>query len=156
MLYVIIILIILVLFLFVRLMLIKKELKRVTKDMKNNPGNNPMNMDFIDRDLQKMITEVNALYDRIMGIKAEGKAPDRKIERGSIAARQVVLHLADGLMTEQTNSRCFVLPHLRKGINEVAERQGGQQNVKVGGVGFIGMIGLIGVIESDGQCQHHV
>ena len=79
MLYVIIILIILVLFLSVRLFLLKKELKRVTKDMKNNPGNNPMNMDFIDRDLQKMITEVNALYDRIMGIKAEGKDEERKI-----------------------------------------------------------------------------
>jgi len=79
MLYVIIILIILVLFLFVRLMLIKKELKRVTKDMKNNPGNNLMTMDFIDRDLQKMITEVNVLYERIMNIKAEGKDEERKI-----------------------------------------------------------------------------
>ncbi|MBR3142075.1 MAG: HAMP domain-containing histidine kinase [Clostridiales bacterium] len=79
MLYVIIILIILVLFLFVRLLLIKKELKRVTKDMKNNPENNMMNMDFIDRDLQKMITEVNVLYERIMNIKAEGKDEERKI-----------------------------------------------------------------------------
>ena len=79
MLYVIILLIILVLYLFVRLLLIKKELKRVTKDMKNNPGNNLMTMDFIDRDLQKMITEVNVLYERIMNIKAEGKDEERKI-----------------------------------------------------------------------------
>ena len=79
MLYVIIILIILVLFLLVRLLLLKKELKRVTKDMKNNPDNNVMNLDFIDRDLQKMITEINVLYDRIMSIKAEGKDEERKI-----------------------------------------------------------------------------
>ena len=79
MLYVIIILIILVLFLFVRLLLLKKELKRVTKDMKNNPDNNLMNMDFIDRDLQKMIAEINTLYEQIMHIRAEGKDEERKI-----------------------------------------------------------------------------
>lgn len=79
MLYVIIILIILVLYLFVRLLLLKKELKRVTKEMKNNSGNESMNMDFIDRDLQNMITEVNALYDQIMHIKAESKDEERKI-----------------------------------------------------------------------------
>lgn len=79
MLYVIIILAILVLFLFVRLLLLKKELKRVAKDMRNNPGNDRMNMDFIDRDLQAMMTEINALYDQIMHIRAEGKAEERKI-----------------------------------------------------------------------------
>ena len=62
MLYVIIVLIILVLFLLVRLILIKKELKRVTTVMKDNPGHEQMNMDFVDRDLQIMITEVNKLY----------------------------------------------------------------------------------------------
>jgi signal transduction histidine kinase len=79
MLYVIIILIILVLFLLVRLLLLKKELKRITKEMKNNPGNDQMNMDFIDRDLQNMIAEVNALYGQIMQIKAEGKDEERRI-----------------------------------------------------------------------------
>ena len=79
MLYVIIILIILVLFLFVRLLLLKKELKRITKEMKNNPAKAHMNMDFIDGDLQNMITEVNALYDEIMHIKAEGKDEERRI-----------------------------------------------------------------------------
>lgn len=79
MLYVIIILAILVLFLFVRLLLLKKELKRVAKDMRNNPGNDRMNMDFIDRDLQAMMTEINALYDQIMHIRAEGKSEERKI-----------------------------------------------------------------------------
>lgn len=80
MLYVIIILIILVLFLFVRLLLLKKELKRVTKEMKKNPSYDHMNMDFIDKDLQKMITEVNNLYDQIMRVKAECKDDERKIK----------------------------------------------------------------------------
>ncbi len=80
MLYVIIILIILVLFLFVRLLLLKKELKRITKAMKNNPSYDHMNMDFIDKDLQKMITEVNNLYDQIMQVKAECKDDERKIK----------------------------------------------------------------------------
>lgn len=80
MLYVIIVLIILVLFLLVRLNLIKKELKRVTKAMKDNPSHEQMNMDFVDRDLQKMIAEVNNLYAEILKICAESKADENKLK----------------------------------------------------------------------------
>ena len=80
MLYVIIVLIILILFLLVRLILIKKELKRVTSAMKDNPGRDQMNMDFVDRDLQKMITEVNTLYAEILKIRAESKADENKLK----------------------------------------------------------------------------
>ncbi len=80
MLYVIIVLIILVLFLLVKLILIKKELKRVTTAMKDNPGHEQMNMDFVDRDLQKMIAEVNNLYAEILKICAESKADENKLK----------------------------------------------------------------------------
>ena len=80
MLYVIIVLIILVLFLLVRLILIKKELKRVTTVMKDNPGHEQMNMDFVDRDLQRMIAEVNKLYAEILKICAESKADENKLK----------------------------------------------------------------------------
>ena len=80
MLYVIIVLIILVLFLLARLILMKKELRRVTKAMKDNPSHGQMNMDFVDRDLQKMITEVNNLYAEILKICAESKADENKLK----------------------------------------------------------------------------
>ncbi|MBQ2154913.1 MAG: HAMP domain-containing histidine kinase [Clostridiales bacterium] len=80
MLYMIIVLIILVLFLLVRLILIKKELKRVTTVMKDNPGHEQMNMDFVDRDLQRMIAEVNKLYAEILKICAESKADENKLK----------------------------------------------------------------------------
>ena len=80
MLYVIIVLIILVLFLLVRLILMKKELRRVTNAMTDNPSHGQMNMDFVDRDLQKMITEVNNLYAEILKICAESKADENKLK----------------------------------------------------------------------------
>ena len=80
MLYVIIVLIILVLFLLARLILMKKELRRVTKAMKDNHSHEQMNMDFVDRDLQKMITEVNNLYAEILKICAESKADENKLK----------------------------------------------------------------------------
>ncbi|SEP66307.1 Signal transduction histidine kinase [Lachnospiraceae bacterium NE2001] len=80
MLYVIIILSILVLFLLVRLLVLKSEMKRVIREMKDNPEKNQMNCDFIDADLQDMIVEVNDLYDHIRQIKAEGKNDEKKIK----------------------------------------------------------------------------
>lgn len=80
MLYVmIIILIALVLFLCVKLLLVKKELRRVTLEMKSNEDGRPMNVDFVDNDLQNMIVQVNQLYEYIMKIKAEGKEDEEKI-----------------------------------------------------------------------------
>ena len=80
MLYVIIILSILVLFLLVRLLILKIEMKRVTREMKDNPENNYMNIDFIDSDLQNMLVEVNSLYDQIRQIRADGKNDEKKIK----------------------------------------------------------------------------
>lgn len=80
MLYVmIIILIALVLFLCIKLLLVKKELRRVTFEMKSNEDGRPMNVDFVDNDLQNMIVQVNQLYEYIMKIKAEGKEDEEKI-----------------------------------------------------------------------------
>ena len=80
MLYVmIIILIALVLFLCIKLLLVKKELRRVTLEMKSNEDGRPMNVDFVDNDLQNMIVQVNQLYEYIMKIKAEGKEDEEKI-----------------------------------------------------------------------------
>lgn len=72
MLYVIIILIALVLFLFIKLILMKSQMKRVIGEMKNNPDKRQMNVDFVDSDLQNMITEVNHLYEYILEIKGRG------------------------------------------------------------------------------------
>ena len=80
MLYAIIILSILVLFLLVRLLVLKIEMKRVIREMKDNPEKNQMNCDFIDADLQNMIVEVNDLYDHIRKIKADGKNNEKKIK----------------------------------------------------------------------------
>ncbi len=80
MLYVIIILSIIVLFLLVRLLVLKREMKRVIWEMRNNPDKNNMNCDFIDADLQNMIVEVNNLYDHIMRIKADSKKDEKKIK----------------------------------------------------------------------------
>lgn len=79
MLYVIIILIALVLFLSVKLILMKRQMKRVIGEMKNNPDKRQMNVDFVDNDLQNMIIEVNHLYEYILEIKAEGKEEEGKM-----------------------------------------------------------------------------
>ena len=79
MLYVIIILSIIVLLLLVRLLALKIEMKRVVREMKDNPENNQMNCDFIDADLQNMIVEVNNLYDHVRQIKVDGKNDEKQI-----------------------------------------------------------------------------
>ena len=80
MLYVIIILSIIVLLLLVRLLALKIEMKRVVREMKDNPENNQMNCDFIDADLQNMIVEVNNLYDHVRQIKVDGKNDEKQIK----------------------------------------------------------------------------
>lgn len=79
MLYVIVILIALVLFLSVKLILIKLQLKRAITGMQDNPDKRQLNVDFVDNDLQRMIVEVNHLYEYILQIKAEGKEEEDKI-----------------------------------------------------------------------------
>jgi Signal transduction histidine kinase len=80
MLYAIIILSIIVLFLLVRLLALKIEMKRVVREMKDNPEKNQMNCDFIDADLQNMIVEVNNLYDHVRQIKVDGKNDEKQIK----------------------------------------------------------------------------
>ena len=70
---------IVILFLVIKIFLMKKEMRRVTSEMKNNPDNNQMSVDFVDRDLQKMIIQINSLYESVMKIKVEGKADEKKI-----------------------------------------------------------------------------
>ena len=70
---------IVILFLVIKIFLMKKEMRRVTTEMKNNPDNNQMSVDFVDRDLQKMIIQINSLYESVMKIKVEGKADEKKI-----------------------------------------------------------------------------
>lgn len=80
MLYGVIILSILVLLLLLKIIFLKREMKRIISDMNNNPEKNHMNVDFVDRDLQDMIVEVNKLYDYILEIKADGKNAEKKMK----------------------------------------------------------------------------
>ena len=85
MLYGVIILSILVLLLLLKIIFLKREMKRIISDMNNNPEKNHMNVDFVDRDLQDMIVEVNKLYDYILEIKADGKNAEKKIKDSILA-----------------------------------------------------------------------
>ncbi|HBZ04054.1 MAG TPA: sensor histidine kinase [Lachnospiraceae bacterium] len=73
------ILIIIILFLLIKIFLMKKEMKRITSEMKDNPDNNQVSVDFVDGDLQKLIVQINNLYESVMKIKVEGKEDEKKI-----------------------------------------------------------------------------
>ena len=123
MLYVIIVLIILILFLLVRLILIKKELKRVTSAMKDNPGRDQMNMDFVDRDLQKMITEVNTLYAEILKIRAESKADENKLKESvSVISHDMRTPLTSIIGYLQLASKSDDKEEAKESINIALER----------------------------------
>lgn len=77
--YVVIILAVLVLLLSLKVILIKRQMKHVVRGMKDNPDKRQLSVDFIDGDLQKMIIEVNHLYEYVLQIKAEGKEEESKI-----------------------------------------------------------------------------
>ena len=90
MLYVIIILTVLVLFLSVKLILLKKEMRRVAVEMKENSDRRQVNISLIDGDLQKMISEVNTLYEEILKIKTETmKEEDRIKESVSMISHEM-------------------------------------------------------------------
>jgi signal transduction histidine kinase len=57
----------------------KKEMRRITSEMKDNPDNNQVSVDFVDGDLQKLIVQINNLYESVMKIKVEGKEDEKKI-----------------------------------------------------------------------------
>lgn len=91
MLYVIIsVLIALVLFLFVWLLLLKKEMRRISLEMKENEDRRQMNIDLVDGDLQSMITEVNKLYEEILRVKIDTmKEEDRLKESVSMISHDM-------------------------------------------------------------------
>ena len=74
------ILIITILFLIVRLFLIKKEMKRITREMKNNPDDRSVNVDFVDEDLRKITVEINYLYEKFMRVRAQNKENEKRIK----------------------------------------------------------------------------
>ena len=69
-----------ILFLIVRLFLIKKEMKRITREMKNNPDDRSVNVDFVDEDLRKITVEINYLYDKFMRVRAQNKENEKRIK----------------------------------------------------------------------------
>lgn len=69
----------LLLFLFLKLTVIKKELRRIKSEMADKSDESIINVDFVDRDLQGMILEVNRLYGNITEIKRESKRQERAI-----------------------------------------------------------------------------
>ena len=73
------ILIIIILFLLIKIFLMKKEMRRITSEMNDNPDNNQVSVDFVDGDLQKLIVQINNLYESVMKIKVEGKEDEKKI-----------------------------------------------------------------------------
>ncbi|MBR4733144.1 MAG: HAMP domain-containing histidine kinase [Lachnospiraceae bacterium] len=77
--YVVIMLTVLVLLLSVKVILLKRQMKHVVNGMKDNPDKRQLSVDFVDGDLQKMIVEVNQLYEYVLQIKAEGKEEECKI-----------------------------------------------------------------------------
>jgi signal transduction histidine kinase len=67
------------LFLLLKLRAIKKELRRIKKEMTDKTDESILNVDFVDSDLQDMILEVNRLYGNITEIKRESKRQERAI-----------------------------------------------------------------------------
>ena len=123
MIYVIIVLIILVLFLLVRVILIKKELKHVTSAMKDNPARDQMNVDFVDRDLQKLIAEVNALYAEILKIRAKSKADENKLKESvSVISHDMRTPLTSIIGYLQLASRSDDKEEAKESINIALER----------------------------------
>lgn len=123
MIYVIIVLIILVLVLLVRVILIKKELKHVTSAMKDNPARDQMNVDFVDRDLQKLIAEVNALYAEILKIRAESKADENKLKESvSVISHDMRTPLTSIIGYLQLASRSDDKEEAKESINIALER----------------------------------
>lgn len=68
-----------VLFLCLKLFSVKKEMRRITEDLKANDGESNVSVDFVDRDLQKMVLEINHLYERILRIRANNKEEEKMI-----------------------------------------------------------------------------
>ena len=77
---VIIILIVLVLILSLKLAALRKQMRRIAEEMRSNEDGRDMNVDFVDSELQKLLCEVNRLYEYVMSIRAEGRENEKKIK----------------------------------------------------------------------------
>lgn len=123
MLYVIILLIITVLFLSARLFLIKKELKRIASAIKDNPGHDQMNMDLVDRDLQKTVAGINDLYSEIMKIQAEGRSAEKELKESvSVISHDMRTPLTSIIGYLQVASRSEDPGETKESINIALER----------------------------------
>lgn len=76
---VIVSLIALVLFLSYRLYSIRREMRRLSEAMKTNEDGRNVNVDFVDRELQSIVLEVNRLYERVMRVKVERSENEKGI-----------------------------------------------------------------------------
>ena len=74
---VIIILIVLVLILSLKLAALRKQMRRIAEEMRSNEDGRDMNVDFVDSELQKLLCEVNRLYEYVMSIRAEGRENEK-------------------------------------------------------------------------------
>ena len=62
-----------------RLLFIKKEMRRITEELLSKEDESNICVDFIDRDLQRMVLEINNLYERILRIKAENREEEKML-----------------------------------------------------------------------------
>jgi len=62
-----------------RLLFIKKEMRRITEELLSKKDESNICVDFIDRDLQRMVLEINDLYERILRIKAENREEEKML-----------------------------------------------------------------------------
>ena len=68
-----------ILFLCLKLFLVKKEMRRITEELLAKEDESNVCVDFIDRDLQKLVLVINNLYDRILRIKAENREEEKML-----------------------------------------------------------------------------
>ena len=68
-----------VLFLLLKLIAIKKEMRRISRDMSDNESESIISVDFVDKDLQAMILEVNRLYGYITEIRRISRNKERTL-----------------------------------------------------------------------------
>ena len=110
---VILLLTILVLLLAVKLLSLKREMRRIVSDMKTNEDGRNLTVDFIDGDLQSLVSEVNRLYEDVMKIKAEGRENEERIrESVSMISHDMRTPLTSVIgylqLAEKTNDRAEI------------------------------------------------
>ena len=70
---------VLLLLLSVKMLVIKRELKRLSSEMKKNDDGHTLSVELVDRDLQDMILEVDRLYGHIRDIRNDGREKEKAL-----------------------------------------------------------------------------